>query len=202
MLAYYEALFPNLPPLVFDFLKRKRDKVVIYTDASCSTRHYGLGFIIIIDGQRFYLNTVAPPWLIHILKRVTQSLKIINQLELLAILCAVLTCGDMLRGRQVWFWCDNTAALSAVIHGYARATYLAKMTNEIHLHSARLQITAWFEWVPSQCNIADIPSRPQGQEEYAFYKKERISRWQGHMIFPSTDVKSTELDMLQWRPTA
>jgi hypothetical protein len=88
MLAYYEALFPNLPPLVFDFLKRKRHKVVIYTDASCSTRHYGLGFIIIIDGQRFYLNTVAPPWLIHILKRVTQSLKIINQLELLAILCA------------------------------------------------------------------------------------------------------------------
>jgi hypothetical protein len=102
----------------------------------------------------------------------------------------------------VWFWYDNTAALSAVIHGYARSAHLAKMTNEIHLQFARLQITAWFEWVPSQCNIADIPSRPQGQEEYAFYTKEGISRWQGHMIFPSTDlVKSTELDMLKWRPT-
>jgi hypothetical protein len=29
MLRFYEALFPNLPPLIFDFLKRKRQKVVI-----------------------------------------------------------------------------------------------------------------------------------------------------------------------------
>ena len=86
MLILYEVLFPNLPPLVFDFLKRKRDKVVIYTDASHSTMHYGLGFIKIIDGTRFYLNTVDPPWILHILGHVTcnviQSLKIINQLDL------------------------------------------------------------------------------------------------------------------------
>ncbi len=36
MLRFYETLFPNLPPLFFDFLKRKRQKVVIYTDASYS----------------------------------------------------------------------------------------------------------------------------------------------------------------------
>ncbi len=103
----------------------------------------------------------------------------------------------------MWFWFDNTTALSAVIHDYTRSPHLAKMTNEIHLQFARLQITVWFEWVPSECNIADIPSRPEGQEEYAFYKKEGISRWQGHMIFPSTDlVKSPELDMDKWSPTA
>ena len=73
MLAFYESLFPNLPPLVFEFLKRKRDKVVIYTDDSCSARHYGLGFIMIMDGQRIYLNTVTPPWIIHILENVIQS---------------------------------------------------------------------------------------------------------------------------------
>jgi hypothetical protein len=185
MLAFYETLFPNLPPLVFDFLKRKRDKVVIYTDTSYSTRHYGLGFIIIIDGRCFYLNTVALPWLIHILKRVTQSLKIINvtinQLELLSILCVVLTCGDLLMGHQVWFWCENTVTLSTVIHAYVRSVHLVQMTNEIHLQFARLQITGWFEWVPSQFNISDIPGRP---------------------LFPSTDsVKSTVLDMFKWRST-
>ena len=132
-----------------------------------------------------------------------KSLKIINQLELLAILCTVLTCGDLLKGRQVWFWCDNTTALSAVIHGYARSAHLAQITNEIHLLFAQLQITAWFEWVPTACKIADIPSRPQGQEEHDFYEQESISRWDGHMIFPSAErVEYPELDMLKWRPTA
>jgi hypothetical protein len=109
-----------------------------------------------IHGQRIYLNTVAPPWIIR--TRVN-SLKIINQLEL----SAVLTCGYLLKGRQVWFWCDKTTALSAVIHGYARSAHLAHMTIEIHLLFARLQITAWFEWVPTNGNTADVPSRPQGQ---------------------------------------
>ncbi len=36
MLRFFEELFPNLSPLIFDFLKWKRQKVVIYTDATCS----------------------------------------------------------------------------------------------------------------------------------------------------------------------
>jgi len=200
MLRFYEALFPNLPPLIFDFLKRKREKVVIYTDASCSWRHYGLGIIIIIDGRRWYLNSFAPQWILDAFKTRTHSMKIINQLELLAILCAVLTFGRLLEDRRVWFWCDNCAALSGAIHGYARAPHLAQLSNEIHLRFAALQISAWFEWVPTECNIADIPSRPQGPEEYDFYARESFERWPGEMVFPSSEkVKSHDLDLLKWR---
>jgi len=152
------------------------------------------------NGKRFYLNTVASPWILRIVGRVFKSLKIINQLELLAILCTVLTCSDLLKGHQVWFWCDNTTALSVVIHGYVWSAHLAKMTNEIHLLFARLQITAWFEWVPTVCNITDIPSRPQGQLERDFYAQENISRCVVHMIFPSVErVEYPELDTLRWR---
>ena len=158
MLRFYEALFPNLSPLIFDFLKRKREKVVIYTDISCSLRHYGLGIIIIIDGSRWYFNSFAPQWILDSFKTRNTSLKTINQLELLAILCTVLTFGDLLKDRRVWFWCDNCAALSGAIHGYARAPHLAQLSNEIHLTFANLRISAWFEWVPTKCNIADIPS--------------------------------------------
>lgn len=175
---------------------------MIYTDASCSRRHYGLGIIIIIDGRRWYLNSFAPQWILDAFETRNQSMKIINQLELLAILCAVLTFGHLLKDRRVWFWCDNCAALSGAIHGYARAPHLAQLSNEIHLRFATRQISAWFEWVPTKCNIADIPSRPQGPEEYDFYEREGFERWQSEMVFPSAEnVESHDLDLLKWRPS-
>jgi hypothetical protein len=88
-----------------------------------------------------------------------------------AILCVVLTCGGLIKGHQVWFWCDNTTSLSVVIHGYARSSHLPQMTNEIHLQFTWFQITSWFEWVLSKYNITDIPIRPQGQGEYDFTQK-------------------------------
>ena len=155
---------------------------MIYTDASCSLRHYGLGIIIINDGSRWYLNSFAPQWILDAFTTRTTSLKIINQLELLAILCAVLTFGDLLKDHRVRFWCDNCVALSGAIHGYAQAPHLAQLSNEIHLLFANLQISAWFEWVPTKCNIADIPSRPQGPEEYEFYEREGFERWSGDIV--------------------
>jgi len=101
----------------------------------------------------------------------------------------------------VWFWCDYTAVLSVAIHGYARAPHLDQLSNEIHLLFARLQISAWFEWVTTECNVADIPSRPKGPEEYAFYERERFEKWSGDIVFPSAEhVTSHELDLLKWRP--
>ena len=79
---------------------------------------------------------------------------------------------------------------------------MAQISNEIHLLFANLQISDWFEWVPTECNIADIPSRSQGTEEYEFYDRESFERWQGYMVFPSAkNVESHDLDLLKWRPS-
>ena len=94
----YKTLFPNLSPLIFDFLKRKRQKVVIYTDVSRSLCHYGLDIIMIMDGYNF-----APRWILDAFKTSKTSLMMINQLDLLSILCVVLTFDDLLKDCRVWF---------------------------------------------------------------------------------------------------
>ena len=79
---------------------------------------------------------------------------------------------------------------------------MAQLSNEIHLLFANLQISVWFEWVPTEFNIADIPNRSQGPEEYEFYDRESFERWQGDMVFPSPEnVESHDLDLLKWRPS-
>jgi hypothetical protein len=79
---------------------------------------------------------------------------------------------------------------------------MVHLSNEIHLFFTNLQMSAWFEWVSTKCNIADIPSRPQGPEEYEFYEREGFERWSGDIVFPSAEnVVSHDLDLLKWRPT-
>ena len=103
-----------------------------------------------------------------------------------ALIAAVWTVGSsMLQDREVLFFCDNTAAMSAAVHGYARSPNLAPLSNALHLALASLRCTTWFEWVPSDANCADIPSRPQGQAEREFYRAQGLMCWPGGMRFPS-----------------
>ena len=77
----------------------------------------------------------------------------------MAMVCARLTFPDVLRGRRVLHFVDNTTALSKAVHGYANEPDMAACANALHLLDAALQCDAWFEWVPSKANIADLPSR-------------------------------------------
>ena len=60
---------------------------------------------------------------------------------------------------------------------------MASMGNLLHLAIAALEIDVWVEWVNSEANIADIPSRPSQQRE-ALYAARPVFRQQ-RMIFPS-----------------
>ena len=104
----------------------------------------------------------------------------INALELLAIVAAVWTVGkEFLQNCEVVFFCDNTSAMSAAVHGYARSPNLAALSNTLHLTLAALKCTPFLEWVPSFANCADIPSRPQRVTEEAFYARVKVTRWPG-----------------------
>ena len=54
---------------------------------------------------------------------------------------------------------DNTVALSKAVHGYANEPDMAAAANAPHVCDAVLSIDAWLEWVPSDVNVADLPSR-------------------------------------------
>jgi hypothetical protein len=200
MLAFFTALFKEVPDLVFDFRKRPKAKVVIYTDASFSEDRNGLGFIVFDQEtqQRFVCDARCPsdlmevwgakgsnPWLLRELAGDHSQETHINSLELLAILAVVWTVGPaMLEDREVLFFCDNTSAMSAAVHGYARSSHMGALSNALHLALASLRCDAWFEWVPSEANCADIPSRPQGPAEQQFYEDQKLERWPGGMLFP------------------
>ena len=162
MFTFFKDLFPILPPLVFDFSKPLRDKIVIYTDASCSAKLCVLDIVFFIDGQSFRLRKELQG---RILRCFKSNLRIINQLELLAKLCSVLTLGS----------------------------------KQLHLQLAKLQVSDWFEWVPSLANITDLPSRIETTREITYYKSLDIQGWLDTFQLPTPDTVAYEdLDSLKW----
>jgi len=117
----------------------------------------------------------------------------INALELLAIVAAVGK--EFLQNREVVFFCDNTSAMSAAVHGYARSLDLAALSNTLHLALAALKCTPFFEWVPSLANCADIPSQTQGVAEEAFCTRVEVTRWPEKnevSVFCKSSISETE----------
>jgi hypothetical protein len=91
MLQFFEELFQNLPPLIFDFRKRVRPPVIIYTDAACDPHRHGLGVAIFdTDSDTKQILSGQVP---DLMKIWNFKETFVNQLELVAVLAAVLTFG-------------------------------------------------------------------------------------------------------------
>ena len=69
---------------------------------------------------------------------------IINQLELLATLTALLTFPDLFRNRRSLWFVDNCSALSACVHGYSDKLDMAKMANSVRLALRSLGVRSRF----------------------------------------------------------
>ena len=133
--------------------------VLLYTDAS--TRGLGVLFIDPVTGTRWSSAGTCPPWL----REKFPNEHVINQLEMLALLFGIITYADCLRGRKVLFFVDNTTAISAVVHGYSRKADLAVLANMCCLLLVGLEVTPWIEYVPTDANSADIPSRVEKRDQ-------------------------------------
>ena len=158
MCDYFIALLPRLPELRLQLGARAGGHLLVYTDASHSPSFSGLG-VVVFDtarGRRFISECRLPPWVFSLF---ASSDHVINQAELLAMVAARLTFPDVFYGRSVLHFVDNTSALSAAVHGYSSKPDMAVLTNMLHSLDASLRVDAFYEWVPSDANIADIPSR-------------------------------------------
>ena len=210
MLAFFQALFSDMPPLSFDFRAHRKAKVVIYSDASISPERNGLGFIVFDQEteESWWCESPCPPelmeawkspegnpWLLQELAGERNLDTHINAMELLGLLAVVWTLGEeVLQDREVLMFCDNTAAMSAAVHGYARSPNMAALSNTLHLALASLRCSLWVEWVPSDANCADVPSRPHGPDTDAFYAALGCVSWPGDMRFPSlSQIRSPRL---------
>ena len=113
---------------------------------------------------------------------------LIMQAEIAAAEWVYFSNTERLRGRRVIHFIDNTGALSAMIYGYARKLDCARMINSFHLLLASLQLCVYFEWVPSEANTSDLPSRAMeagAMETYFDYFPESV---QGESRMPPLDA--------------
>ena len=62
-------------------------------------------------------------------------------------------------GRRVLHWIDNSSAVAALAKGYSSAVDSALIVHAIHATLAGLGADVWFEYVRTDANVADKPSR-------------------------------------------
>ena len=66
---------------------------------------------------------------------------------------------DLIRGRNVVIWSDNTGAEAVTKRGTAKTFDHCCLAHALWKRFAELQLGVWVERVPTEVNIADDPSR-------------------------------------------
>ena len=156
--AFFRKLFTAFPVRTWHLEADESPWLLVYTDACKNSRRGGIGIVIFdtATNKRYVSSAICPRDIEACFER---GGHIINQLELLAILTALLTYPDLFRNRRVYWLIDNCSAISACVHGYANKLDMAKMANSVQLALCALGVRAHFDWVPTGANIADTPSR-------------------------------------------
>ena len=83
----------------------------------------------------------------------------IGQVELVGALVPYLSLPMLLRGRRVLHWIDNSSAVAAAVKGYSYAADSARIVHGLHASLLALGVRAWFEYVRTDANVSDKPSR-------------------------------------------
>ena len=56
-------------------------------------------------------------------------------------------------------WIDNLAAKYGLQKSYSKVSDSGRIINAFAIKQAALGMRIWFEWIPSEQNISDLPSR-------------------------------------------
>ena len=106
----------------------------------------------------------------------------IGQVELLGAVAPYLSLPDLLRGRDIIHFVDNTSAVAALTKGFSRVPDSARIVHAFHAWCAGARARVWFEYVASDANPSDTPSR---ELELA-----------GELFYPAPGVCSTPVPLL------
>jgi hypothetical protein len=141
----------------------------IYTDALYEAgKPSGIGIVVLVpaeSGRDEYILHASCELPASYLDRFFEPGKhqYIGQLELLAAMAAYSTFPDVLRGRQVIHFVDNTSSVASLVKGYSRAPDSVELVHCFAAQRLPLDVDTWVQWVPSKANIADLPSRGEFQ---------------------------------------
>ena len=97
--------------------------------------------------------------MLALFQRLQRKKTYIAAYELLAEVFAYCTLPDLLKGRIVHHFVNNTAALAGSIKGYSGVPDCARLVHALVVRILRLACRPWFDFVYSEDNLSDLPSR-------------------------------------------
>lgn len=166
----------EIPDSILRCSRRARRHIIIFSDASYHPREgsrVGSGrvaFVVAIPRPDssgyliFFAWEKVPVRVLLRLLELREQHNLICPLEEIALVAPYLSreLAPSFKGADVLHFADNTAANAAAIKGYSSAPDLAHLVASLHLTLARGPTRFWLEFVRSRANIADAPSRDDG----------------------------------------
>jgi hypothetical protein len=168
-LEFIEFVTGSLPALEIPLVPSEdKRKVVIFTDAEGKKRDGRrpptghLGFVVYhpIYGTRHAYATV-PDSVAEMFDMFKKRDTYIGQYEIMAAITPFISLPrSWFEGRPIELWIDNAGAVGALIKGYSGVPDCARLVNMFHFAISRLGAASlWIDYVPSESNPADVPSR-------------------------------------------
>ena len=128
--------------------------VTVFTDASGKG---GIGaYIILANGQNFFIKNHLGPDFIRLFKRRETNIIV---LEAASAVIALHRIKSSILGADVTIFIDNKSALGAFKKGHCRADDINNLMIVMSDVLSPTNCSVRFNYVPSACNIADLPSR-------------------------------------------
>ena len=161
-LRYLKDVMAHLPPKEFDMGVDPRPTVLIWSDAMWEAGEGKGGFVVYFppEGSRpakvYYTEHVPGP---EIISAFVHKETHIGQLELLYAVAPYTSLSAKLAGRRTIHFIDNTSAIAGLVKGYSSAPDSGLIVNAFHAYNLGLGAEAFFEYVRSEANVADAPSR-------------------------------------------
>ena len=181
-ITFFIHLLSNLPPSRFNVLPDSAKPLYVWSDAMWEPlKHEGGRLVSAVDeetGELFYIAKATIAFVcfdpsdgtwhessrvigFDVIRHMVPGKKTyIGQLECLAAEFFLETMpADRLAGRSAIFWIDNLAAKYGLQKAYSKVEDSGRVINAFKVKQAALRLRCWFEYVPSEQNIADLPSR-------------------------------------------
>lgn len=165
--------------------------IVVYTDgngAGC------IGMVLFQQGAPpWVVSSVVPPSVLALLESRKQQIALI---ELIAVVVAFEVFAEALSDRDVLLFVDNSTAEGVIRNGMARgvARDASALASYLWLRCAKLRLNLFVQWVCSEENIADGPSRPSEPA-----KSEGLRSlgpvWQELSVFPSAVSEALQREL-------
>ena len=161
-LKFAVYLLENFPEKKMNFGQKKKDILHYWSDAMWEPPlPAGMGIFLYKRGMRPSCARAVVPK--YILTQLKQRQQMIGQTEALACLLGPNSFPDLFRDADVMHYIDSTSALAGIIKGGSGVGDSNAIFQMHAIMIAKLRCKYWSEFVESNANLGDEPSRDQEQ---------------------------------------